>query len=183
MSRTMKVNMFAGKGGEEYALRNPWPEDAFVQGGHNGVVFGRKREDHYRTAYFEVMPRGGGFLRGEGETLEAAEDDAWAKYERHNACDGHEFEPRGYRNGAGFCKKCGKFASNVFSGEDLGQFCHTCNVPTTYTWLDEWFFCYEHAPVKDPDERYWIDHPESLDPEEMKDALAELFQRLGSTDE
>jgi hypothetical protein len=140
MTRTMKVNLSGREGGEEYALRHEWPPDCFVQGGRMGVVISRKPEGNYLTAYFEAFP--GTFIRGEGESLELAEDQAWAKYERYTACPEHDYKPypRGqgdnpkarYENGAGFCQNCNRFKSKAFTGEELGQFCATCGVGTTW---------------------------------------------------
>lgn len=70
----------------------------------------------YRTAFFEAFPRDPDtFVRGEGETIEAAESAAWFRFEKHRACSGHEYERRGYTNGAGFCIHCGMFKSGAFS--------------------------------------------------------------------
>jgi hypothetical protein len=71
----------------------PWPEDTFIQGG--GL---------YHTPFVEVSPAGNTFIRGEGETLVD-----WIN------CDGSgphgPWEARGYENGAGFCTRCGVWAS------------------------------------------------------------------------
>ena len=108
---------------------HPWPEGTFLQGGTKGLVI--SSDGNYRTAFVEVGADNS-FFRGEGATLEEAEHAAWNKYTAAQACAHHEFEPRGYRNGAGFCKHCNKFAGNVFTGEQLGQFCRVCGVGTTY---------------------------------------------------
>lgn len=110
--------------------RHPWPADAYVQGGGDGIV--ATRSGTYRTAFVEVFPKGQGFIRGEGPTIEAAEDAAWVKWQRHSACPGHEYEARGYTNGAGFCRHCGAFGSKVFTGADLGQHCKVCGAGTTW---------------------------------------------------
>lgn len=60
----------------------------------------------YGTAFFEAFPGNGGFLRGEGETLELAEADAFAVFSRENACPGHVWGRRGYLNGGAFCLRC-----------------------------------------------------------------------------
>jgi hypothetical protein len=138
----MTVNLFAGDGGDEYTLRHDWPADCFVQGGRKGVVLGK---NPYQTAYFEAFPDT--FIRGEGDTLEDAEDACWAKYKQRLACPKHEWETRGFTNGAGFCKHCGTFQSKVFTGEDLGQYCEDCSAPTTWSRVGEWWFCELHAPV------------------------------------
>lgn len=98
------------------AARHPWPEEVYVQGGKTGIVFVDGGED-YRTAFVEAFP-GGTFLRGEGKTLSEAEDSCWTQYQRFVTCDGSgkhgPFERRGYRNGAGFCTKCGTWMNKVF---------------------------------------------------------------------
>lgn len=110
--------------------RQRWPAGTFVQGGDRGAVFTRR--GGYVTAFVEVGPPGGGFIRGEGPNVECAERVAWLKYAEEAACPGHEYEPRGYTNGAGFCRHCGRFGSHAFTGEQLGQHCSVCGVGTTY---------------------------------------------------
>lgn len=141
----------------EYEARHPWPAETIVSAGL-GVVFTRSaatgKRSTYSTPFMEVYPPGASFIRGEGGTPAACEDAAWAKYQLALHCsDGsatHDWEPRGYRNGAGFCSRCSTFGSKIFSGEQLGQFCNVCGTGTTYhaesdgettVWL-----CEEHAP-------------------------------------
>lgn len=120
--------------------RHSWPADCFIQGGDNGIVFqGGSIEEaltdtgkaveaiaaglglanppgSYRTAFFEAFPKNpASFLRGEGNTLDDAEDDCWRAWQRILACPGHEFERRGYRAGAGICRHCGLFHSSAFT--------------------------------------------------------------------
>lgn len=94
----------------------PWPADVHVQGGEHGVVLHRDSSKNYGTAFVEAFPPEpeGGFIRGEGSTLAEAEAKAWEQYGREVACEGHEFERRGYTNGAGFCTKCNGFRGGVF---------------------------------------------------------------------
>jgi hypothetical protein len=164
MPREMKVNRFAGVGGEQYELRHEWPEDCFVQGGHSGVVLGNATKPGYKTAYFEAFPDV--FIRGEGPTLEEAEDVCWAKYERQTSCPGHEYEPRGYKNGGGWCKHCNQFKGKVFTPEDLGLKCKDCGVWTYWSRVDDDFYCELHAPVRNDDDisdRWRMDHPDECD--------------------
>ncbi len=128
---------------DEIALM-PWPDDCFVQGGSSGLVI-RKDRSTYRTAFVEVMPAGGGFIRGEGETLGHAEGAAWAQFTAQRDCPGHEYEARGYRNGAGVCKHCRRFGSKVFTPEDLGLFCHVCGVPSYWQIIGDDAYCEIHA--------------------------------------
>jgi hypothetical protein len=112
-----------------YECRHPWPEECFVQGGGDGVVF--RKGGSYTTAFFEAFPEAPRtFIRGEGKTIEAAELDAWEQYERILACAGHEFERGTYRNGYGRCKHCGLGKSNAF--EPLEK-CFKCGAATYYS--------------------------------------------------
>lgn len=120
--------------------RYPWPADCHVQGGGNGIVFesgsmeaaltdpakaadavvaalgGPAKSRHYRTAFFEAFPRNPDtFLRGEGATIEEAEDEAWAQFQKARSCITHEFERGKYRTGAGICRLCGMFSSTAFA--------------------------------------------------------------------
>jgi len=131
--------------GPSYECQKPWPEDCFVQCGDHGIVLPAKTlekvmegnedcipiiksaligdpapvpEGAYRTAFFEAFPRTPDtFIRGEGKDVQEAEKKAWEEFEKYNACKGHEYEKRGYTNGAGFCKHCGMFKSKIFSGK------------------------------------------------------------------
>lgn len=92
-----------------------WPEDCYVQWGATGIVFTQQEKGSYKTAFFEAFPTDPKtFLRGEGASIEEAERKAFAQFEKHQACANHEFERKGYTNGAGFCKHCGLFASRMF---------------------------------------------------------------------
>lgn len=141
------------------SMSEPWtsPHDyppGYIQGGRTGIVFSAK--GNYRTAFIEFFPAEDSMLRGEGKTIEEADEDLWAKLAKQNACPGHEYEPRNYQNGAGFCKHCNKFKSKCFTAEDLGQFCRECGVPTgvkdgRYFPATKDFACPEHDPI----EPYW----------------------------
>lgn len=140
-----------------YEARHPWPAETIVSAG-GGIVFVRNAPEgeprSYSTLFMEVYPPGAAFIRGEGKDEAACEDAAWAKYQLAlNCSDGsgsHDWEPRKYRNGAGFCSRCSTFGSKVFTGEQLGQLCRDCGAGTTWhmekdgeevVWL-----CKEHAP-------------------------------------
>ncbi|KQO98779.1 hypothetical protein ASF30_12005 [Leifsonia sp. Leaf264] len=114
-----------------------------VQGGGHGIVFRRDGGSAYNTAFVEAFPEGT-FIRGEGATIEEAEDAAWAKYQQYVSCPTHEWEPRGYVNGAGFCKHCNQFGSKVFTPEQLGLHCHVCGIPTYWSSAGGKFFCPDH---------------------------------------
>lgn len=130
--------------------QHPWPDDCAVQGGTSSLVIVRKGEN-YTTAFFEAFPRSPQtFLRGEGPSVEEAEDAAWAKWQRIVACPSggaHEYEARGYRNGCGFCKHCGLFTSGVFDLAEIGSVCVVCGIGTYWTTDEQGnLLCEEHAP-------------------------------------
>ncbi|MEU6263700.1 hypothetical protein [Saccharopolyspora shandongensis] len=104
----------------------------------------------------EIYPPGAAFIRSEGQTPAECEDSAWAQYQHALDCtDGtgrHDWESRGYRNGAGFCSRCNTVDPQVFTGEQLGQHCRVCQTGTTCHWeTDEAtgqvsFLCADHCP-------------------------------------
>ena len=102
-----------------HIAQHPWPDNVFVQGGEHGVVFSRNREP-YQTAFVEAFPAGT-FLRGEGASITEAEDRCWKQYQQYLNCDGKlkwgqwhgPYERRQYRNGAGFCTRCGIWMNRV----------------------------------------------------------------------
>jgi len=134
---------------------HPWSEHKLLQGGINGAVLVTDpTRASYRTAFVETFIDNT-FIRGEGNTLEEAENKAWHKYQARMNCEQHEWEAGTYKNGAAICRKCGTFERHVFSAEDLNQYCSVCRVPTYYhfevqdngeTYL---FFCEEHYTAPD----------------------------------
>ena len=137
---------------DAHELVCPWPEDCSVQWGARGIVLGRLKAR--RTAFFEAFPAAPAtFIRGEGASVAEAERAAFAQLERVLACGGHEFERRGYTNGAGFCRHCGLFKSKAFEPSTL---CTVCAQPTYYTWgrdaqgLEHWY-CEQHAALRPRD--------------------------------
>ena len=134
-----------------YANKHPWPDTCRTQHGGNGIVL-VGGDDYYRTAFFEAFPRDPDtFIRGEGPTVEAAEDAAWQQHLRHQACGGHEFESRGYKNGAGFCRHCNMFSSRVFTPEQLGLYCRVCGTPTFWHRDADGMLCEAHVRQSDAD--------------------------------
>ena len=89
-----------------------WPDDCRVQWGRGGIVL-KEGGDAYATAFFEAFPAGGGFIRGEGASIEAAEAAALEEYRRASACD-HRWGRSGYTNGGGHCRRCGTFRASAF---------------------------------------------------------------------
>lgn len=108
---------------DTYSPGQPWPDDCTVQWGGGGVVL--TPDGSYVTAFFEAFPAVGGFIRGEGETIEAAEAKAWSLYRRERVCHesgGHQWSRNRrrrtkdgelltdlYTNGGCFCMRCGSF--------------------------------------------------------------------------
>ena len=87
-----------------------WPSDTYVQWGGRGVVVrSAEKGGPYGTAFFEAMPAGGGFIRGEGKTIEDAEADAYERFEMEDGCRPHRWGRRGYTNGGAKCLRCGSF--------------------------------------------------------------------------
>ena len=164
-----------GVGGRvDYVCAFPWPEDCRIQAGESGVVFTHapadpiadalsavvdaaapdtapQRADRYYTAFFESFPRQPDtFIRGEGPTVEAAEADCWARYQRILACDGHIFERCGRRDGYGYCVKCG-LGSMVFEPLDR---CVICDSSTRYAHdADGVAYCEAHIELMPEDKQ------------------------------
>lgn len=156
--------------GKDYECKQEWPEDCFVQCGDNGLVlnkdslndvFGSNNpiksiviNTSYITAFFEAFPNNPNtFIRGEGKTVEEAEQQAFNKFTKYSKCPQHEFERKGYTNGAGFCKYCGMFASKVFEPTTK---CCICNSPTNYSCNqdDTKWYCEKHIDLKPESEMH-----------------------------
>lgn len=157
-----------------YEAQHQWPAETTVSAGR-GVVFVRNAKEgeltSYGTLFMEVYPPGAAFIRGEGESPEACETAAWAKYQVALYCsDGsgtHDWKARNYHNGAGFCSRCSTFGSKVFTGEQLGQLCKICGIGTTYHWDKDAngepeVLCEEHYEEHKPARRTPSGHPLDL---------------------
>ena len=97
-----------------------WPEDCHVQWGGSGLVL-KKDGDAYATAFFEAFPVGGGFFRGEGASIAAAEADCLEKYDRFSRC-AHIWGRGRYTNGGAICRRCGAFMTRFRPIPRLGAF-------------------------------------------------------------
>lgn len=65
-------------------------------------------------AFFEAFPENPTtIIRAEGETVEEAERQAWAIYQKFQKCS-HEFERGNYTNGCGVCQKCKMVGLYIF---------------------------------------------------------------------
>jgi hypothetical protein len=104
-----------------------------------------------RKAFFEVFPSNPPtFIRGEGATVEEAEEAAWKKLVKISRCPKHEFERRGYKSGAGLCKHCNLFLSDVFEPSEK---CAVCGIPAYYAVdIDGKAYCEDHIDAI-PDEK------------------------------
>jgi len=135
-----------------------WEDDFYVQWGGNGLVLKcgglekslssdnpldeAVKQTVYRTAFFEAFSNVHDmFVRGEGDTIEIAEQNAFNKAVKQIACNDHEYERRHYRNGCGVCKHCGHF-KKVF---DPLEKCAVCGVATYYSERDGKWYCEEHT--------------------------------------
>jgi hypothetical protein len=167
-----------------YQCAHPWPNDCMVQCGDNGIVLkSHSIQDvlsdpdktinsviavldpstpstpslpFTRTAFFEAFPRiPDTFIRGEGPTLQEAEQSAWDQYQKYLLCDGSNlatngiaihgpYDPRSYENGAGFCVKCGLWFPRVVPSP------HSCQECGTLTWYARdnsgGWWCKDHSP-------------------------------------
>lgn len=74
---------------KEYICKKEWDKDISLQCGDRGVVL--RKSGGYRTAFFEVFTKED-FVRGEGETLEIAEEKAFEKLLKIKNCINHVFE-------------------------------------------------------------------------------------------
>src|SRR5690606_15532594 len=105
---------------------------------------------------------------------------AWKKVQSILNCPGHEYEPRGYTNGIGFCKHCGhQGEAGTFTPQDLGQFCSECGTPTyskiarTHGSQPIIFRCADHMPGNG-----FIKEYNSLVDDDSENTLDRMFELL-----
>jgi hypothetical protein len=128
--------------GTDYVCKYDW--GCFVQCGGSGIVFS-KDGSSYTTAFFEAFPNNPKcFLRGEGNTVQDAEESCWLKYQKLLSCD-HEMERRDRTDGYGYCKHC-SYSSMVF--EPLTKCCK-CGLPAAYgkDYKNRWY-CKKHHKMR-----------------------------------
>lgn len=149
-----------------YICKKSWSEDIFCQCGGDGVVFtegslektltdpketseaiktvlgDKSNKKHYRTAFFEAFPNNPScFIRGQGQTIEEAEEQAWTKYEKIISCTNHEWDRKERSDGYAYCLKCPLSGSFL---EPLTK-CVVCQTPTAkYTDKNENHHCLNH---------------------------------------
>jgi hypothetical protein len=178
--------------GHFYTCLKPWPIDSFVQAGDTGIVITHnhigdvltsldksaeaitavlvpdtqptENLPFYRTAFFEAFVNNPDtFIRGEGKTIEEAEQSAFTQFLAYKDCAGNHdlpntpsevlsrphgpYEPRDYKNGSGYCVKCGLWFPHVIPPT------HPCIHCGTLTWYsqdnqDDWWCetCYPLIP-------------------------------------
>jgi len=156
----MKVQISGKK--EGYDSKYEW--NCFCQGGEHGVVLPSgsldkifsgntldalsdelSNKECYETAFFEAFPKQPDcFIRGEGNTIEEAEENAWQKFQKISVCE-HEMERRDRTDGYAYCKKC-SYSATVF--EPLTTCCK-CGKPTSYsTDYKDNYYCKKHSYTK-----------------------------------
>lgn len=94
---------------------HPWPDDMHIQGGHGWASPNTGFHDEF---FFEADGgQPGTFLRGTGPFMADAETQAWLAWQRMQECPAAPahgpFEARSYRNGSGYCTRCGTWFSRV----------------------------------------------------------------------
>jgi hypothetical protein len=103
-----------GLNGEQYFCLQEWPEGIHVQHGSRGIVF--SKNGNYSTAFFEAFPSTSitsTYIRGEGETVRQAEEDAFNKYVLMRDCANHEYE-RFKNTELGVCIHCNSKKDDLF---------------------------------------------------------------------
>ncbi len=167
MEETTAIKYASRSFDKPYACLKSWPEDCSVQCGGTGIVLpsnslgkvlfsdkplenlavAASDKESYITAFFEAFPRNPNcFIRGEGKTIEEAEAEAFNKFQKILSCQGHEFEPRGRKDGYGFCKHCSLSMSGVLP---ILNKCCKCKEPTNCATDDKGrYYCKRHAKAR-----------------------------------
>ena len=160
--------------GPDYECKKEWPEEIFVQCGGSGVVF--SKEGNYSTAFFEAFPKSPScFLRGEGATIEEAEEKCWNSYQKILVCD-HEMERRDRTDGYAYCKHC-SYSSTVFA--PLTKCCK-CKTPTAYSKDHNGeYYCKKHKRFKpkDPNPSRYFDDSHKRTPRKYKKRLKQAVTK------
>lgn len=128
--------------GEDYECKMNWPQDIFVQCGGKGIVISRQKDmPSYKTAFFEAFPNNPStFIRGEGASIEEAEESAFKKYEKIMNCQGHEYKRRGNSEHA-TCMHCHLFTSFCLPPETSCEICKKENINHGF---NNMFLCEKH---------------------------------------
>lgn len=181
--------------GEPYECIQPWPDDCSVQCGGHGIVLPSgslekvltsdkplgelaneaSKKESYTTAFFEAFPKNPScFIRGEGKSIEEAEDKAYEKFKSILDCQGHDFESRGRKDGYGYCKHCSLSLSGVLP---ILNKCCKCKEPTNWTTDDDGrYYCKKHARVKPKSKHSFLE--EKRNPRKLKKILKKAFNKM-----
>jgi len=124
----------------DYTCKYDWPTDCFVQCGGKGIVMGNQHKKGYVTAFFEAFPFNN-FIRGEGETVDLAEDAAWKKYQVMATCSEHHFIEDKKRKRDAVCEHCGYSIKNYYPPHHQ---CSCCDKEHVSLEIGNEYFCLEH---------------------------------------
>lgn len=136
----------------DYTCKYDWPTECFVQCGGKGVVMGNQHRKGYVTAFFEAFPFNN-FIRGEGETIDLAEDAAWKKYQVMANCTEHSFKKSESRQRDAVCECCGLSIRDYYPPEKECSCCGKSNVSLS---IYNQYFCLEHFIEKAEQLNYQI---------------------------
>lgn len=181
--------------GKPYDCLQAWPEDCNVQCGGHGIVLpansietvltsdkplgelakAAAHKESYTTAFFEAFPKKPScFIRGEGKTIEEAEEQAFKRLQAILGCSEHEFEPRGRKDGYGYCKHCSLSMSGVLP---ILNKCCKCKEPTNWTTDDkDRYYCKKHARIKPKSKHKFLE--EKRYPRKLKKLLKKSFKKM-----
>lgn len=124
----------------DYTCKYDWPTECFVQCGGKGIVMGNQHRKGYVTAFFEAFPFNN-FIRGEGETIDLAEDAAWKKYQVMANCTEHSFKKSESRQRDAVCECCELSVRDYYPPEKECSCCGKSNVSLS---IYDQYFCLEH---------------------------------------
>lgn len=131
---------------DKYITCFDWTNN-YIQTGKRGLVIHSKRGKHYNSAFFEAFPKINGlstFIRGEGDSIEAAELSAWEKFQSFLECLDHDWSRTVYgeeaTDGYAKCLKCGLVAKALKPTTK----CDTCGKPTSNKWANGDYVCLTH---------------------------------------
>lgn len=136
----------------DYTCKYDWPTECFVQCGGKGVVIGNQHRKGYVTAFFEAFPFNN-FIRGEGETIDLAEDAAWKKYQVMATCPEHRFIKSESRKRDAVCECCGFSIRDYYPPE---KECSCCGKNNVSLYIYDQYFCLEHFIEKAEQINYQI---------------------------
>lgn len=148
----MKVNNMQienntlGKPKSFYETKLNWNKDLTMQCGEKGIVASLSRNQSYITAFFEVFLKSPKTLiRGEGKTIEEAENNAWSKFEKISNCSHNFIRVDNTRDAV--CNKCQVKSFNYFIPESK---CFSCGKEhSDFVAYDYNYYCRKHYLEKE----------------------------------